>query len=54
MYMRDGWPMYSWYDWVALWLLGTATTLAWRSGLGKHIVPKIFAIRERRYPTATT
>lgn len=54
MYEKDGWPMYSWYDLAAIWLLGLALTVGWEIvNLGNRLVQKSAAIRERHFPSVT-
>lgn len=54
MYEKDGWPMWSWYDLAAMWVLGWITTLGWRTvNLGNWMVKKSHEVRERHYPSAT-
>ena len=54
MYEKDGWPMYSWYDRVAIWALGAALTLGWRIvNVGNRLVRWSAETRERHYPSAS-
>lgn len=55
MHERDGWPMHSWYDLVAIWLLSSSLTLGWRIvNAGNWIVRKSAAVREHYYPSTTS